>query len=125
MLAWIVTDWKLKLLALGLAAVLLFAVAYSQYPIQTVTVDAKINYNNAPPVGLVVNGPPATTRVTISGLGSDVRSAIVTVDVDLSKLKEGTAVAVTPVAHVLGQGVSVGAVTPITLKADRSERPQT
>ena len=109
-MSWIANNWRLKLLALGLAVVLVFAVGYSQYPIQTQTVDAKINYNNSPPVGLVVNGPPATTRVTLSGLAADLRNATATVDVDLSKLKEGTAVIVAPTPHVSGQNISLGAV---------------
>jgi len=117
-MSWIANNWRLKLLALGLAVVLVFAVGYSQYPIQTVTVDAAINYNNTPPVSLVVTSPPATDKVTLSGLASDLRSAAVTVDVDLSKLKEGTAVAVTPRPHVTGQGVTVQSVTPITLKVE-------
>jgi len=118
-MSWIANNWRLKLLALGLAVVLVFAVGYSQYPIQTQTVDAKINYNNSPPVGLVVNGPPATTRVTLSGLAADLRNATATVDVDLSKLKEGTAVIVAPTPHVSGQNISLGAVAPITLKVEQ------
>ncbi len=118
-MSFITNYWRLKLLALGLAVVLVFAVGYSQYPIQTVTVDAKVNYNNEPPVGLVVNGPPVTSKVVISGLGSDVRSAIITVDVDLSKLKEGTAVVVSPIAHASGPGVNIQSVAPITLKVEQ------
>jgi YbbR domain-containing protein len=118
-MSWVVNNWRLKLLALGLAVVLVFAVGYSQYPVQTITVDAKVNYNNEPPVGLVVNGPPVTSKVAISGLASDVRAAIVTVDVDLSKLKEGTAVVVSPIAHESGQGVTIQSVAPITLKVEQ------
>ncbi len=118
-MSWLTNYWRLKLLAVGLAVVLVFAVGYSQYPIQTVTVDAKVNYNNEPPVGLVVNGPPVTTKAAISGLASDVRSAIVTVDVDLSKLKEGTAVVVSPTAYVSGLGVTIQSVAPLTLKVEQ------
>src|SRR6266446_2974557 len=118
-MSWITNDWRLKLLAVGLAAVLLFVVGYSQYPIQTVNVDAKINYNNLPPVGLVVNGPPATTKVAVSGLAGDLRSATATVDVDLSKLKVGTAVVVNPTPRVSGQGVTISSVTPVTLKVEQ------
>jgi hypothetical protein len=118
-MSWIINNWRLKLLALGLAVVLVFAVGYSQYPIQTVTVDAKVNYNNQPPLGLVVNGPPVTSKVVITGLASDVRAATVTVDVDLSKLKEGTAVVVSPTPHTSGQAVTIQSVSPITLKVEQ------
>jgi YbbR domain-containing protein len=119
-MSWITTDWRLKLLAVGLAAVLLFVVGYSQYPIQIASVDAKVNYDNAMPVGLEVNNPPVTSKVAISGLASDIRLATVTVDVDLSKLKEGTGVVVSPSAQVTGsQGVRVVSVSPITLKVEQ------
>src|SRR5205807_120658 len=39
-MSWIANNWRLKLLALSLAVVLVFAVGYSQYPIQTVTLDS-------------------------------------------------------------------------------------
>ena len=118
-MAWLINDWKLKLLGLGLAAALLLAVAYSQFPIQAASVDARINYNGTPPTGLVVNGPPATTRVTISGVAADIRAATVTVEVDLSKVKEGTAVVIAPAPHVNGLGTTVTSVTPITLKVEK------
>jgi YbbR domain-containing protein len=118
-MSWITNDWRLKLLAIGLALVLVGVVGYSQYPLQTQAVDAKINYNNSPPVGLVVNNPPVTSKVNVSGLPSDVRSATITVDVDLSKLKQGTGVVVTPTAHVIGHDVSVLSASPITLKVEQ------
>src|SRR5258708_8182965 len=119
-MSWITSDWRLKLLAVGLAAVLLFVVGYSQYPIQIATVDAKVNYDNAMPVGLEVNNPPVTSKVAISGLASDIRSATVSVDVDLSKLKEGTGVVVSPTAQVTGSpGARVVSVSPITLKVEQ------
>src|SRR5258708_18517159 len=115
-MSWITSDWRLKLLAVGLAAVLLFVVGYSQYPIQTATVDAKVNYDNAMPVGLEVNNPPVTSKVAISGLASDIRSATVTVVVDLSKLKAGNGVVVSPTAQVTGSpGVRAVPFNPIPL----------
>ena len=118
-MSWITSDWKLKLLGLGLAALLLLGVAYSQYPIQTTTVDARINYNGLPPAGLIVNNPPTTTKVAISGLGADIRASTTTVDVDLSKIKQGTAVVVNPTPHAVGQNVTATSVTPVTLKVEQ------
>jgi len=118
-MSWITNDWRLKLLAMGLALLLVGVVGYSQYPLQTQAVDAKINYNNSVPIGLIVNNPPVTSKVNVSGLPSDVRSATITVDVDLSKLKEGTGVVVTPTAHVIGHDVNVVSASPITLKVEQ------
>jgi hypothetical protein len=118
-MSWITADWKLKLLGLGLSALLLLGVAYSQYPIQTTTVDARINYNGLPPSGLIVNNPPATTKVTVSGLAADIRASTTTVDVNLAKIKQGTAFVVNPTPHTAGQNVTVLSVTPITLKVEQ------
>ena len=119
LLRWLVDDWKLKLLALTISVALLFSVAFSQLPTQTLTVNARLNYTNSPPSGLIVDNPPSTTRITITGLASNVRAAVVTASADLSKLKgEGTAILLTPTSNVLGSAVTVTSVAPITLKVE-------
>lgn len=116
-MSWIVNDWRLKLLSLGLATALLVAVAWSQYPVTTQTFDAQINYNAAPS-GLTVITPPATTKVTLSGLAADLRATVVTADADLSKIKKGEAVTLTPNVRPIGSRVTVQTIRPLTLRVD-------
>jgi YbbR domain-containing protein len=113
----IVNDWRLKLLSLGLATALLVAVAWSQFPVTTQTFDAPINYNSAPS-GLTVVSPPALTKVTLSGLAADLRATVVTADADLSKIKKGEAVTLTPTVRVTGSHVTVQTIRPLTLVVD-------
>ena len=58
---WLLIDWKLKALSLGLTVLLLGAVSFAESPVQTVSVNAHISYDNTPRTGLVLNNPPATT----------------------------------------------------------------
>jgi YbbR domain-containing protein len=112
-MSWLLGNWQLKLLALGLSIGLFAALAFSQNPIEFRTVDAKITYNS-PPSGLMVTNPPPTTKVTVSGLAGDIKNANIRAEVDLSRIKKGSAVTVTPNARVAGSGVSAQAVTPVT-----------
>src|SRR5437667_359847 len=64
---WLLIDWKLKALSLGLTVLLLGAVSFSDSPVQAATVNAHISYDNTPRTGLVLNNPPATTKATIIG----------------------------------------------------------
>jgi YbbR domain-containing protein len=114
--SWILGNWQLKLLALGLSVGLFAALAFSQNPIQFVTVNAKVIYSN-PPTGLVVANPQPTTSVTLSGLAANIKNASVRAEVDLSKVKKGT-ITITPAARVLGDGVTAQAVTPVTFSVD-------
>jgi YbbR domain-containing protein len=114
---WITTDWRLKLLSVSLGVALLLAVAWSQFPVTTQTVDAQINYNS-PPSGLILLGPPAVAKVTLTGLSADIKAAVVTADADLSKIKKGEAVALTPTVRITGSRATVQAVRPLTLTVD-------
>jgi len=47
-MSWITEDWRLKLLALGLAVVMLGAVAFSQNPPTIKTLSVPLNYRLPP-----------------------------------------------------------------------------
>ncbi len=115
---WLLIDWKLKALSLGLTVLLLGAVSFAESPVQTVSVNAHISYDNTPRTGLVLNNPPATTRATITGTPAQIRTAVITADIDLSKLPKGTAIAVTPAAKNTGSGASVASISPVTLDVE-------
>jgi len=65
----ITDDWRLKLLAVGLAVLMLGAVAFSQNPPTSNSKTVGLSYQLAP--NLVLINPPASTTVTYTGL-SDV-----------------------------------------------------
>jgi hypothetical protein len=68
---WIVSNWRLKLLAIALAVGLLAAVAFSENPITLRTVPAAIDYDNLAP-GVVVINPTLRQNVNVSGFSSAV-----------------------------------------------------
>jgi len=63
----ITDDWRLKLLALGLAVLMLGAVAFSQNPPTSRTLSISLVYPPMP-VDLILINPPSKTNVTVSGL---------------------------------------------------------
>ncbi|HEX9561335.1 MAG TPA: hypothetical protein VGA76_08885, partial [Candidatus Dormibacteraeota bacterium] len=72
-MSWITDDWRLKLLAVGLAVLMLGAVAFSQNPPTSITMKVGINYSV--PSGLILINPPKQTTVTVSGLADLVSAA--------------------------------------------------
>jgi YbbR domain-containing protein len=65
-----------------------------------------------------LNNPPATTRATISGTAAQIRTAVITADIDLSKLAKGTAIAVTPVPKNTGSDARITSISPVTLDVE-------
>lgn len=63
---WITDDWRLKLLALGLAVLMLGAVAFAQNPPTTKTVQVKVTYK--PATNVVLINPPPSISVTFTAL---------------------------------------------------------
>ncbi len=108
----ITEDWRLKLLALGLAVLLLGAVAFSQNPPTTKTVTATINYAGVPPKLIVIN-PPASVKVTVSG-PADTLAALPAVSAtatpDWNGVKPGPAVKVNMVVSSVS-GVTIATPT--------------
>ena len=87
----ITEDWRLKLLALGLAVLMLGAVAFSQNPPKQVVLrDVNIGYTVGPDI--IVIDPPTKTNVTVTGLAdalTTVNSRNVAASFDLSKTAPG------------------------------------
>jgi len=114
-------DWRLKLLAVGMAVLLLGAVAFSQNPPTSKTFTKSIDYTMPP--GLVVINPPTRATVTVTGLAdtiSSVTPSSVVASFDLTKATTGTSVKVNLVVRSLVLGVSVqNPVVPQALDIDQ------
>jgi YbbR domain-containing protein len=67
----VISNWRLKLLALGLALGLLGAVAFSENPVSVTSVPAAVDYDNKDPTIVVVN-PMLRTTVNVFGVSSAV-----------------------------------------------------
>ncbi|HEX9099244.1 MAG TPA: YbbR-like domain-containing protein [Candidatus Dormibacteraeota bacterium] len=118
-MSWITDDWRLKLLALGLAVLMLGAVAFSQNPPTSVTIKVGINYSV--PQGLILINPPKQTTVTVQGLADLVSAANAgntAANADVSKAAStGPSVKVNLVGTSVIHGLSVLA-NPIVLNID-------
>ncbi len=126
-MSWITDDWKLKILALGLAALMLGAVAFSQNPPTSKTFSKSIDYSSLPSNLIIIN-PPARTTVTVTGVAdliSSVTSSSVVASVDLSKATPGPHVNANLVAKSLVTGATVqNPVVPIALNIDQRAKIQ-
>ena len=118
-MTWITDDWRLKLLALGLAVLMLGAVAFSQNPPTSIPLKVGINYSVPP--GLILINPPKQTTVTVQGLADLVSAANAgntAATADISKAAStGPSVKVNLVGKSVINGLSVQA-TPIVLNID-------
>jgi YbbR domain-containing protein len=125
--SWITNDWKLKLLALGLAVLMLGAVAFSQNPPTSKTLTKTIDYSSVP-ANLILISPPTRTTVTVLGpadLVSSVTASSVVASIDLSKATAGPNVSANLVVKSLVTGVSVAnPVVPIALYIDQRAKIQ-
>jgi hypothetical protein len=114
-------DWRLKLLALGLAVLMLGAVAFSQNPPKEVVLkDVSIGYTVGPDI--VVIDPPTKTNVTVKGLADallTVNSRNVAASFDLTKVTPGPNTHVNLVVRPLIANVTVvNPVVPYVLNID-------
>jgi YbbR domain-containing protein len=96
--AWLVSHWRLKLLALVLALGLLAAVAFSENPLTVRSVDVQVRYIGKPP-DLVLVSPPNRVSVSVIGLADSVGSmgqqpgeAAAVVYADVSHVRQGQTV---------------------------------
>ena len=117
----ITDDWRIKLLAVGLAVLMLGAVAFSQNPPTTKSFTVPISYQVGP--DLVLINPPTTTTVTVRGLADLIATtkpeSIVAV-VDASKARPGPDVQLNVVAKSLVSGVNpVQNPPPFVVNIDR------
>ena len=120
----ITDDWRLKLIAAGLALLMLGAVAFSQNPLkQVVLKDVSIGYTVAPDI--VVIDPPLKASVTVTGLAdalTTVNSRNVAASFDLAKVSPGQNVHVNLNVHSLLTGVKVqDSIVPYVLNIDKLE----
>lgn len=70
----ITDDWRLKLLAVGLAVLMLGAVAFSQNPPTTDSKTILLGYKNVPANLILLNPPPSVT-VTYTGTADEIQKA--------------------------------------------------
>ncbi|HYM65731.1 MAG TPA: hypothetical protein VEW68_00410, partial [Patescibacteria group bacterium] len=114
----IITDhWRLKLLAIGLAILMLGAVAFSENPPRTKTLIVPLHYETAS--NLVLINPPTKTPVTITGLADVI--APVTAD-NLVAIVDATNI--DPTKTNPGQPVKVNVkVTPLVPGAFNAQEP--
>lgn len=120
---WITSEWRLKLLAVGLAVLMLGAVAFSQNPPTQKTLEP-VSIVYTPSTTLIVISPPATiSGVTVTGLGDTLQSMTsrnVSATFDLTKVKPGPNVHVNLVIKSLISPVQVlNPVVPYVLNIDR------
>jgi YbbR domain-containing protein len=118
----ITQEWRLKLLALGLAVLMLGAVAFSQS--NTRTLQVNISYINLP---LTPNGRPLygliapLDRIAVSVSAPNdlpLTPASVSATVDLSHIKKGPAVSVPIQVKPTDLRIAVQSPPPITLNVD-------
>ncbi len=117
----ITDDWRLKLLAVGLAVLMLGAVAFSQNPPTTKSFTVLISYQVG--ADLVLINPPTTTTVTVNGLAdliTTMKPESVVAVVDATKANPGPDVRLNVVAKSLVPGVTpVQNPPPFAVNIDR------
>ena len=100
----IITEaWRLKLLGIGLAVLMLGAVAFSQNPPTSGSQKVGLSYTGIPP-NLILLNPPSTATVAYGGVADQVAKAngclsCFTATVDVSHAKPGTNIRLDVVAH--------------------------
>lgn len=116
----LITDsWRLKLLSLGLAVLMLGAVAFSQNPPTTNSLTIGLTYSVPP--GLILINPPSKTTVTYSGLADvikNVNSTNLIATVDASHASPGSGVKLIVSARDLLLDVKVQNPPPIAVDID-------
>jgi YbbR domain-containing protein len=101
-------DWRLKLLAVGLAVLMLGAVAFLQNPPTTGSLTIGLNYTTPPNIILI--NPPAKTTVRYSGLAdviANVTASNLIASVDATRALPGDAVRLDVTARSLIANVQV------------------
>jgi len=119
-LRFITEDWRLKLLALGLAVLMLGAVGFAQNQPQIGSIDVGLNYVVTSNDIVLVN-PPAKVNLTYTGLAAEVakvNSSTLVATVYTTGARPGTAVKLSVTALSLIQGVSVQQPPPIAVNVD-------
>ncbi|TMB46795.1 MAG: hypothetical protein E6J53_04330 [Chloroflexi bacterium] len=116
----ITDEWRFKLLAFGLAALMLGAVAFSQNPPTSKPLTVPLTYPNVPSNLILIN-PPTKINVTVSGLGDAVAAVTpnnVGATADASHATPGTAVKLVVSAVATDRRVIVQNPPPIVVTID-------
>ena len=127
-MSWVTDSWRLKLAAIGLAVLMLGAVAFAQNPptFKTLTVSG---FQWTIPTGLIVINAPTKTTVRVTGLADTIQT--MTADrligtFDLSKVSPGPAVKVNLAGYiediVAAEEISAWQPTPKTCSFGRRRR---
>ncbi len=118
-MSWIIEDWRLKLLAFGLAILMLGAVAFSQNPPTRGTLTIGLNYDTASDI--IILNPPNKTSVSYQGLADAiglVNTSNLSATVDATHAKPGSAVKLNVNASTSVSGVQVINPVPIVVNID-------
>lgn len=121
-MSWITDDWRLKVLAVGLAVLMLGAVAFSQNPPTTRTLSVPLNYRLAPNPTVIITNGPARVSVTITGLADligPVTSDNITAFADATHASPGPAIKLDVTAQATITGVNVQQPAPIVVSIDQ------
>ena len=116
----ITEDWRIKLLALGLAVVMLGAVAFSQNPPTTLSISVPLKYM-APPSNVVLINYPARASVTFNGLAdviAQVNPSNLTAVVDTAGVRPGNPVMLKVRASTSVPNVTIQPIPPIAVEVD-------
>ena len=117
----ITDDWRLKLLAIGLAVLMLGAVAFSQNPPTTDSQTVPLAYANIPS-NLTLLNFPSTATVTYSGVADQITKAkkcsCFTATVDVSHARPGSNVLLNVVAKSTITDLSVQSPPPVPVTID-------
>ena len=115
----ITNAWRLKVLAVGLAILMLGAVAFSQNRPVTTTVKVPLNYTVQ--TNIVLLNPPTTTTVTVSGLSdavSQLNPSNLIASVDATHALPGSSVKLNVTAKSLLTNVQAQNPPPIAVNID-------
>jgi hypothetical protein len=116
----ITNEWRFKLLAFGLAVLMLGAVAFSQNPPLVKSISVPLGYTVRD--GYILINPPSKTTLTIRGLADIINHAApenFVASVDASKVDAvGPGVKVNIHATYTGKGVTVDQPAPIAVTVD-------
>lgn len=121
-MSWITEDWRLKLLALGLAVVMLGAVAFSQNPPTIKALSVPLNYRLPPNPEIIITDGPPTVTVTVTGTAAavgTVSSANITAFADATHASPGSAVKLNVTAGATIPNVTVEQPPQIVVNIDQ------
>ena len=117
--ALVANEWRLKLLAVGLAILMLGAVAFSQNRAVTKPITVALSYTVQ--TNIVLINPPAKTSIIVSGLSDvvdRVDSSNLVASVDASHARPGSSVKLNVTAKPLIGGVQVQNPPAIAVNVD-------